>query len=409
MADLDLFATKHEPDRKFFSVAEVTRRARGLIEAGLGKLWVKGEISGLKSYRSGHWYFTLRDKSAQVRCVMWRSDTQTVRERPEEGVEIFAEVEPTVWEEKGEFRLTVRQVLSTTTDGKWKAQLEAARKALEKDGLLDVSRKKALPEMPRKIAVVTSLDGAVLRDLASVFRRRWPVEVVVLPALVQGGGAGPSLCRAIGVVRRLKDIDLVIVARGGGSREDLWAFNTEPVARAVASLTVPCISAIGHETDVSLTDLVADLRAPTPSAAAELAVPDRVIVEKRVNDLGRRLAGGLNRWTVWGNERLARTSDRLETVMDAFRGERERHLETLGDALFSSTRELLRTGKSRVGELGVALDALSPLKVLDRGFSVARDGQGRTLKNVADFEEGSEFTLTVSDGKVRSRVEKNYE
>lgn len=406
MAELDLFAARQSSDRKFFSIAEVTRRARGLVEGGLGKLWVRGEVSGLKSYRSGHWYFTLRDKTAQVRCVMWRSDNETVKERPADGDEIFAEVQPTVWEEKGEFRLTVRQVLSTTIEGKWQAQLEKARKALEKDGLLDPSRKRALPEMPRRVAVVTSLDGSVLGDIVSVFRRRWPVEVLVVPSLVQGGGAGPNLCKAMATVNRLDGVDLVIVARGGGSREDLWAFNTEPVARAVASLRIPCISAVGHETDVSLTDLVADLRAPTPSAAAEMAVPDKAIMGRRVNDLGMRLAGGLNRWTIWGHERLERTSDRLDAVIRAFASDRERQLSDLRGALFSCTDRFVQRRTTLVGELGAALNALSPLKVLERGYSVARNQDGKTMKLVADFREGSVFNLTVSDGVVPSKVEK---
>jgi exodeoxyribonuclease VII large subunit len=186
-------------------------------------------------------------------------------------------------------------------------------------------------------------------------------------------------------VDTIRDLDLVIVARGGGSREDLWAFNTESVARAVAALPVPCISAIGHETDVTLTDLVADLRVPTPSAAAEAAVPDRGIVAGRVEDLGRRLAGGLNRWLTWGNERLDRTADMLQSTILSYVAARAR----------------------TVGELGATLDALSPLRVLQRGYAVPRDSDGRVLRNVADFVPGSLFDLTVSDGKVTGRVEKH--
>jgi exodeoxyribonuclease VII large subunit len=406
VADLDLFAADRKSDRKFFSIADVTRRARTLVEAGLGKLWVKGEVSGLKSYRSGHWYFTLRDESAQVRCVMWRSDTEGVKERPGDGDEVFAQVQPTVWEEKGEFRLTVRQILSTTIEGKWQAQLEEARKALEKDGLLDQSRKRALPEMPRRVVVVTSMDGAVLRDIVSVFQRRWPVEILVVPSLVQGGGAALNLCKALALVNRLDDVDLAIIARGGGSREDLWAFNMESVARAVAAVRIPIISAIGHETDVSLTDMVADFRAPTPSAAAEVAVPDRAIVAERVDDLGMRLAGGLNRWTTWGHERIERTSDRLDGVMKAFVYDRERRLADLRGSFLSASERVVKDREVVLGELAAALNALSPLKVLERGYSAARDEQGKTLKLVDDFTDNSVFNLTVSDGVVRSRVER---
>lgn len=366
-----------------WSVLQVTQRARQLVEAGFDRFWVRGEVSGLKTYRSGHWYFTLRDRQAQVRCVMWRLDAQRLRAPPEEGTEVFAEARPTIWEERGEFRLTVKQLLPTSAEGQWQIRLERARAALARDGLLDDERKRPLPPYPRCIAVVTSLDGAALRDIVSVARRRWPaVELLVVPARVQGETAERELCAALALVNRLT-VDLAIVGRGGGSREDLWAFNSEAVARAVAAVRVPIISAVGHETDVSLTDLVADARAPTPSAAAERAVPDREAAGGALNGLARRMARGLAGRAELGGQRLDRTADRLATAVTG----------------------RLDRGRARLDALGAALHALSPLRVLERGFAVARDDAGRVLRRLAEFPPGRRFRLTLTDGQVPARVE----
>jgi exodeoxyribonuclease VII large subunit len=277
----------------------------------------------------------------------------------------------------------VRQLIPTDATGAWQLKFEQARAALERDGLLDPARKRPLPPFPSRLAVVTSAEGAALRDIVSVLRRRWPaVEVLLVPARVQGEGAEGDLLQALARVNRLPNVDVVIVGRGGGSREDLWVFNAERVARAVAAQGAPTISAVGHETDVTLTDLVADHRAPTPSAAAEAAVPDRAAVSQAVASLARRLGHGLARRTELGRERLERTGDRLEA---AIRG----HLDD-------------RAG--RLARLAAGLDALSPLKVLHRGYAVARDQAGGVLKRVAQFAPGTPFRLTVSDGDVQARA-----
>ncbi len=366
-----------------WSVLELTMRARQLVEAGLGTVWVRGEVTGFKAYRSGHWYFALRDAQAQVRCVMWSTDNRRVR-KPEEGAQVFVAGRPTVWEEKGELRLTVKQLLATRMDGGWQLQLERARAALQRDGLLDPARRRPLPPFPSRIAVVTSLEGAAVKDILSVLARRWPVaEVLVVPARVQGEGAAEEICAALALLNRIPALDLAIVGRGGGSREDLWAFNTEAVARAVAAVRVPIISAVGHETDVSLTDLVADLRAPTPSAAAEAAVPEREAVAAALGTLARRAAQGLTRRTAVVGERLDRAGDRLHGAVQAMRE---------------------RAG-ARLGQVGAQLDALSPLRVLGRGYAVARDAEGQLLRRRDQFPAGLPFRLTVSDGEVPARVE----
>lgn len=382
MGELTLFPSGAAPADGAWSVSQVTQRARQLLEAGFERLWVRGEVTSFKAYQSGHWYFSLRDRQAQVRCVMWRTDNQRLDGPLEDGLEIFADAQPTVWEERGEFRLTVRQVLPTSAGGLWQVKLERARAALERDGLLDPARKRRLPRYPQRIAIVTSPDGAALRDIMAVVRRRWPAtRLVVVPARVQGETAEAELKGALALVNRL-DVEVVIVGRGGGSREDLWAFNSEAVARAVAAVRVPTVSAVGHETDVSLTDLVADVRAATPSAAAEAVVPDRAATATLVTGLARRLAGALVGRVDAGQQRLERTADRLSSALSG----------------------RLERGRARLDALGAALQALSPLRVLERGYAVARDAEGRVLRRAAQFSPGAPFRLTLADGDVAARV-----
>jgi exodeoxyribonuclease VII large subunit len=377
---LDLFAAASAEGA--WTVAEVTKRARTVIEAGLPPLWVRGEITGFKAWRSGHWYFSLRDKTAQLRCVMFAKQNYRLPV-PADGMQVFVFARPSIYEEKGDFQLTVMELLSTAEGGLWKLAFEQAKAALQKDGLLDPARKRRLPPFPRRIAVVTSPDGAVLRDIQSVLGRRWPLaELIVVPAQVQGAKAAASVCSALNRISRLP-VDVLIVARGGGSVEDLWAFNSEPVARLVAGMPMPVISAIGHETDVTLCDLVADWRAPTPSAAAEAATPDRAEVLAQCGLLGQRLARALRIAARHVVERLDRTGDRLVRSM-------EQRLEKSGALL---------------GAHGARLDALSPLKVLGRGYAVVRDAHGTVLKRVAQLPAGKEFRLRVSDGEVHGRVQ----
>ena len=378
---LDLFAAASAEGA--WTVGEVTRRARTVIEAGLPPLWVRGEVSGFKAWRSGHWYFSLRDKTAQLRCVMFAKQNYLLPAAPTDGMQVFVFARPSMYEEKGEFQLTVMELLSTEQGGLWKLAFEKAKAALTKDGLLDPARKRRMPPFPRRIAVVTSPDGAALRDIQAVIGRRWPLaELIIVPAQVQGAKAEASVCSALNRISRLP-VDVLIVGRGGGSIEDLWAFNSERVARAVAGMPMPVISAVGHETDVTLCDLVADLRAPTPSAAAEAATPDRAEVLAHCGVVAQRLARGLRMSSRRVVERLARTGDRLTSSMQ-HRLEKSRALLTAHSA---------------------HLDALSPLRILARGYAVARDGDGRILRRVGQFPAGREFRLRVADGEVAARVQ----
>ena len=384
MSGPDLTLFDQAPSDGAWSVSRLTRTAKLVLENQLGPIWIQGEVVGLKQYRSGHWYFTLQDPEAQVRCVVWRDDARQIRTAPEDGARVYAFGAPTLWAERGEFRFTIKQLIPTEGLGLQQALLERTKAALQADGLFDVARKRPIPALAMSIAVVTSLDGAAVHDVVSVARKRWPLaRIVVIGARVQGGDAEHEVARALEMVNRLDGIDVCIVGRGGGAREDLVVFNAERVCRALAEVSVPTISAVGHETDISLTDLVADARAATPSAAAELAVPDRSDVLRHLDALATRMGTGLGGRAQIASERLGRVADRMQgavtRTLDARRGQLER--------------------------LGTALDALSPLKVLQRGYSMAVSPEGHVLKTKDAFHPGDRFRLRVTDGDVEARVE----
>lgn len=390
-----------------YSVAQAVEAARGAVEGAFPALWVEGEISNFKAYPSGHWYFSLTDPAAQLRCVMWRSDARRVPATPEDGLRVFARGALTISAKRGELQLVVRELLATTEGGFFAIALARSRAALERDGLLDPARKRPLPPFPRAVGVVTSPEGAVWHDIVAVAGRRWPsLELVLIGARVQGDGAPDDLVRALALANRLAQLDVVIVGRGGGSQEDLWAFNEERVARAVAACRVPTIAAVGHETDVTLTDLVADVRAPTPSAAAEKAVPDRVDVQRRLEATASGLAAAVARRLELAGERLQHTATRLGGAVDrrvAGAAGRLRHAAAL---MAAACEARLAARDGAVARLAASLDALSPLKVLERGYAVARDPDGRVLRRVADFPPGLAFRLRVTDGEVPARAER---
>ena len=369
------------PADEVWSVSQVTTAVKRLIERGALPVWVRAEIVQCKAYSSGHWYFTLRDAKSQVRCCMWRQNALKAGKPPADGTEVFALGTPSLWEEKGEFRLSVTSLIPTAAVGQAQLELERSKAALQKDGLLDPARKRPLPEFPCTVAVVTSLDGAALRDIVTVARRRWPMcRLLVIGSRVQGEGAAAEIVRALALVAR-SEAELCIIGRGGGAKDDLSAFNDEAVCRALAAVPVPTISAVGHETDISLTDLVADHRAATPSAAVENALPDRRDVLRAANELGARLANGLTRRTGIAAERLERTADRMTVAVQG----------------------TLRSRAHRLERLGAELHALSPLRILDRGYAVP-SADGQVLKRAAEFVPGMGFDLRVADGSVRARV-----
>jgi exodeoxyribonuclease VII large subunit len=367
-----------------WSVGQLNASVKRLIERHATQLWIRGEVVQCKTYSSGHWYFTLRDATSQVRCSMFRLNASRSGKPPADGTEVYVLGKPVLYEDKGDFKLIVSRMLPTSALGRQQQELERVRALLQQDGLFDPARKRPVPSFASTIALVTSRDGAAVHDVVTVTRKRWPcARLLVVGARVQGEGAVEELVWALRLVNRLPGVDLCIIGRGGGAREDLAAFNTEAVCRALADVRVPTISAVGHEVDISLTDLVADLRAPTPSAAAELAVPNRQDVLRLLDDLSVRLSSGLRGRTQLAAERLARSADRLEAAMqDAVQG---RH--------------------NRLERIAVQLDALSPVRVLGRGYAIALSEEGRLLKRKADFPSNNRFRLRLADGEIGARVE----
>lgn len=361
--------------------------ARHLIEGMFPALWVSGEVGNFTRARSGHCYFSLRDRDAQVRCVMWRDEARRLPTQPAEGMEVRVLGRLTIYEGRGEFQLVVSE-LEAKGEGLFKLAIDRLRVKLETEGLTSPHRKRPIPAYPACVGVVTSSAGAALRDVISVIRRRAPwTRIVLSAARVQGEGSAAEIAAAIRRIGAAGCADVLIVGRGGGSTEDLWAFNEEVVARAIAEAPVPVISAVGHETDFTIADLVADLRAPTPSAAAEAAVPDAAAVRRELADLRERMARCTREQVERGRERL------FEARLD-LREARER---------------MIRRGREQVGSLAARLNALSPLSTLARGFAVPLDPAGRVLRRTADFAPGDAFRLRVVDGTVEARVEGRVE
>ena len=363
---------------KPISVSDLATETRVLVESGLQPVWVRGEISDFKRHRSGHWYFSLRDNSAQIRCVVWASDQRGIPAAPDDGMQVVVFGQMTVYPARGDLQLRVRRI-EAVGDGLWRKAMEQTLAKLRLEGLLEEGRKRPIPRFPKRVAIVTSADGAALRDIVVVMRKRNAgVQVVLCPARVQGDGAALEIAAALRRVARWALADLVIVGRGGGGKEDLWAFNDERVARAVVECPVPVISAVGHEADITICDAVADLRAPTPSAAAAAACSARDEVEKAFA-LARR--------------------DLSDLIVSRVQGVRN-ELERLGRRIAQTAEGIVASRKSLLGGTAGRLNALSPLATLARGYAVARDPKGKTLTSTRQFRAGLEFELLLHDGKV---------
>jgi exodeoxyribonuclease VII large subunit len=403
--NLELALGTPAQEERAFTVTEVLEGARDLVQQ-LPSIWVEGEISGLKVWNSGQWYFTLKDRKSAMSCVMWSDVARRLREKPEDGMKVYAHGSFTVFPKRGSLQFTVSQLLPTTEGGFHSIKLEQARQSLEKDGLLDPARKRALPEFPRCVGVVTSPEGAAWKDIVAVVARRWPhCELVLIGARVQGEDAPRELVRALDLANRFERLDVLIVGRGGGSKEDLWAFNDERVARALAASRVPTISAVGHEIDTTLTDLVADVRAATPSAAAEKAVPDRVDVDRRLAALRTQLSQAAGRRMEAAGSRLALVRSRMAAAVTRRTQNVDHRLRAAAMRMATSCGTRLAQGTSHLERFAASLDALSPLKVLDRGYAVARSEAGRVLRRLADFAPNMPIRLRVADGEVKARTE----
>lgn len=387
---------------RVWSVAEINGAVRALLEDRIPPLWVGGELANWTRARSGHRYFTLKDDQAQLRCVMWRSDAERLPVDPDDGMRVRAFGSLTLYEARGEYQMSVRRLEGEGEEGLWRLAFERLRLRMQEEGLLDPARKRPIPRFPRSVGVVTSLSGAALHDVLSVIRRRAPwTRVVVRGARVQGEGAALEIADAVRVLGASGEVDVLIVGRGGGSIEDLWAFNEEPVARAVAACPVPVISAVGHEVDVTISDLVADLRAPTPSAAAEAAVHDRHAVTELLDAARPRLARGLYRQLERRRHRLRESTLRLTRSAQRLVEPNRMRLERLSTRIEAGMRRIVGRRREHLRAVTGQVEALSPLSTLRRGYAVPLGAEGRVLARTSEFTVGEAFDLRVVDGRIR--------
>ncbi len=360
------------------SVSDLATETRALVESAMRPVWVRGEVTDFKRHRNGHWYFCLRDAGAQVRCVVWSSDQRIIPAAPDDGMQVVVFGQMTVYPARTDLQLRVRRI-EALGDGLWRKAMELTLAKLRQEGLLDEARKRPIPRFPERVAIVTSADGAALRDIVTVMRKRNAgVQLVVCQTKVQGDGAALEIAAALRRVARWKLADLVIVGRGGGGKEDLWAFNDERVARAVVECPVPVISAVGHEADITVCDAVADLRASTPSAAAAAACSARDEIEQALAAARRNLSDALT-------SRVQNARTDLERLA--------RRISQTAEAIVAARKSLLAGAAGR-------LNALSPLATLSRGYAVARDAEGRALTSTRQFRAGLKFELLLHDGSV---------
>lgn len=388
-----------------WTVSRVNRRARLLLEHGVPALWVAGEVAGWRRTASGHCYFALKDEAARIDAVMFQSDARRLPADPEDGGRVCAFGSLTLYEPRGRYQLRVRRITAEDGEGLWRRAFERVRRRLAAEGLMDPARKRALPACPACVGVVTSATGAALQDILSVIGARAPwTRVVLRDTRVQGDGAAGEVARAIEEMGRSGLADVIVVGRGGGSLEDLWAFNREEVARAIAACPVPVVSAVGHEVDVTIADLVADLRAPTPSAGAEAVVPDRADLARRLAGLRPRLSAGLRRSVDRHRGDLEDRADRLHRGIRGIIEPRSAQVLEGSERLAGAVRAGLSSRRARVTNSAGRLDALSPLATLRRGYAVPLDRSNRVLRSVAGFPVRSRFRLRVVDGQVGCRV-----
>jgi exodeoxyribonuclease VII large subunit len=380
---------------------------KGLLEESFPNVWVVGEIGNLSRARSGHVYLTLKDETASISGVIWRSTAERLRVEPAEGMEVLARGRVVVYPPRGSYQLDIR-LLEPRGVGALRIAFDELRARLEEEGLLDPGRKRPIPFLPERIGVVTSPTGAAIRDILKVVERRFPrVSILLCPARVQGEGAAEEIAHGVRTLSEWGDLDVLIVGRGGGSLEDLWAFNEEPVARAIAASAVPVISAVGHEVDVTIADLVADVRAATPSAAAELAVPEEAELIAYLDASAERLRAA-------GGAALSVLRERLEGLAGAYGlrrfPDRLRELAQLvdehGRRLAAGAESALARSREALGELAARVESLSPLAVLSRGYSVTTPESGSTpLRDTADAPEGTRIRTRLARGRLVSRVE----
>ncbi|MBS93575.1 MAG: exodeoxyribonuclease VII large subunit [Chromatiales bacterium] len=441
------------PDADIFTVSRLNREARRILEAGLPPLWVAGELSNLAQPASGHMYFSLKDEQAQVRCAMFRNTNRRLTFQPEDGDQVLVQARVSIYEPRGSYQLIVEQ-MEAAGEGVLRRRFEELKKQLNNEGLFDERHKQSLPPVPRCIGIVTSPTGAAVRDILKILARRFPaVPVIIYPTRVQGAAATEEIVSAIAQASTRNEVDVLIVARGGGSLEDLWCFNEEKVARAIYACPLPVVSGVGHEVDFTITDLVADLRAPTPSGAAEIVVPDSIELlrniagqerrlarlvqrhwadyrdeigqlnarmrlmhpgtilqqlQQRSDDLVRQMANGTRNYLEFRRLAGAQTLQRLRGTAPVERIRRDLdRTRALRDALGHTLGRRLATLESRVAIAAGNLNAVSPLATLERGYAIVRDVKtGAVLRTTGHVKTGDRIEARLARGSMIASVEK---
>ncbi len=440
------------PERRIWAVRGLVAAVRTHLEREYGDIWVEGEISNFRAHGSGHLYFTLKDEESQIRAVMFRSQARLLRFRPENGMQVVLRGRVTIFEGRGELQLSA-EYLEPKGAGALQVAFEQLKAKLETEGLFDAARKKPIPGLPRCIGIVTSPQGAALRDILNVLRRRHhSANALIYPAQVQGESAATEVSAGVKYFNRVKNVEVIIVARGGGSAEDLAAFNHEGLARVIANSAIPVISAIGHETDFTIIDFVADLRAPTPSAAAELVIRSRQEIENQAEELRKRLANAIRYRLLMAKQTLTEAAQhgafgrmldgihqrqqklddlnfRLEKserkMIEQHRRRWERASSAVGHydarrvlagirrelashaaAMATAMRTALQRNRSRLGQIEHQIRALSPVAILERGYALVFDSTGKLVKSSVQVEPGDEISARLAQGTLTARVEK---
>ncbi|MCL4265777.1 MAG: exodeoxyribonuclease VII large subunit [Anaerolineae bacterium] len=402
------FLRSNQLSAQTWSVSELTQYIRELFEIDyrLRDVEVSGEISNFTQARSGHLYFTLKDDQAQLKCVMWRTAVERLRFAPQDGDAVVAHGRISIYEPQGIYQLYAEQ-LEPAGRGSLALAFERLKEKLADEGLFDPVHKKRIPSFPRKIGIVTSADAAALRDILNVLRRRYPlVAVLIAPTLVQGNDAPPQIIRALQWLDGRDDIDTILIARGGGSMEDLWAFNDEGVVRAIFATRHPIISGVGHEVDFTMTDFVSDLRAPTPSAAAELATPDVADLRPYLTGLGGGLHLAMSDFIAHNRRQVQHLARALGHLSPRGQLDNNRQrLDNLHGRLDSAMQRLLTERQNRLAMAEVGLTAVGPLATLARGYAIVRDGDGRVVRSAQAVAPGDKLNIQVADGEVTAVVQ----
>ncbi|UUI59065.1 exodeoxyribonuclease VII large subunit [Aeromonas salmonicida] len=441
----------NDREQQVFTVTRLNSAVRMILEQDLGLVWLTGELSNLAIPSSGHWYFSLKDLGAQVRCAMFKGNNRRVAFRPQDGMQVLVQARVSLYEPRGDYQLIIES-MQPAGDGVLALRFEELKRRLGAEGLFDEGRKRPLPREPRAVGLVTSATGAALHDMLTVLKRRAPdLPVFIYPTQVQGSAAISQIVAAIALANRRAEVDVLIVGRGGGSLEDLWCFNEEVVARAIANSAIPVISAVGHEVDVTISDFAADLRAPTPSAAAELVAPDQSARAQRLAHLWQRLVQAMNRHQTAArhgvvllqkrldhqdpkrrleqqSQRLDELSARLQQLLNQRLHQGERRLANLELRLQAKSPErLLAIGRRRhqlveerlhaliakrqdqashrLAMLTARLDGVSPLATLGRGYSITRTQSGDVINRAAQVNAGQTLVTTLAEGHLQVRVE----